>query len=399
MGLKTNSLFLVLFVGVALGQDIWGDSEETNPTEYGTTKAPSNLPITGPSCIVKGQRGTCVESRAYCKTPHTGADAVTWRSSTKDTRCPGSSICCKDSDVVPLGSSSTSTTSTTSTPSPTHTIRTSSTAPPVGCGIRNKNIFDRGNAKVTLARFGEFPWTVAVYEINDDGTETYSSVGSLIHPRVVLTIGNRFDRGGRFRIRAGDWNLVYRQERLLHQEREVESMVVHEMYNSGSGAYDVGLLFLAADVTPDKHINYACLPNSNEAPPPSTKCLASGWGRAALDQPLQQTQKMVELPVVERSSCQTKIRTGLKNEYYSLDASMMCAGGAGQDTCQGDGGAPLVCPYPGQTERYYQAGIVSWGVGCQKKGLPGVYADVAHLRDWIDRNVKAKGYTTNHYTP
>lgn len=41
------------------------------------------------------------------------------------------------------------------------------------------------------------------------------------------------------------------------------------------------------------------------------------------------------------------------------------AGGEpGKDTCKGDGGSPLVCPIPGRVDRYYQSGIVAWGIGC-----------------------------------
>ena len=50
---------------------------------------------------------------------------------------------------------------------------------------------------------------------------------------------------------------------------------------------------------------------------------------------------------------------------------------------QGDGGSPLVCPYENQVDRYFQAGIVSWGVGCGEEGVPGVYADLRKGYQWI----------------
>lgn len=33
------------------------------------------------------------------------------------------------------------------------------------------------------------------------------------------------------------------------------------------------------------------------------------------------------------------------------------------DSCDGDGGSPLVCEIIGSKGHYHQAGIVSWGVG------------------------------------
>lgn len=77
----------------------------------------------------------------------------------------------------------------------------------------------------------------------------------------------------------------------------------------------------------------------------------------------------------------------------------MCAGGEpGKDTCRGDGGSPLVCPSPQNPKRYYQAGIVSWGIGCGETGIPGVYADVAKFRNWIDLQMNTAGFDASYYT-
>lgn len=54
---------------------------------------------------------------------------------------------------------------------------------------------------------------------------------------------------------------------------------------------------------------------------------------------------------------------------------------------QGDGGSPLVCPLKNDPSRYVQAGIVAWGLGCGENGTPGVYANVAHARRWIDEQM------------
>merc|ERR1712059_109884 len=56
------------------------------------------------------------------------------------------------------------------------------------------------------------------------------------------------------------------------------------------------------------------------------------------------------------------------------------------DTCKGDGGGPLTCKLA-DSDRWVQAGIVSWGIGCGEKGIPSVYADVSRASCWVDYEV------------
>lgn len=53
---------------------------------------------------------------------------------------------------------------------------------------------------------------------------------------------------------------------------------------------------------------------------------------------------------------------------------------------QGDSGGPLACYMPDLT-RYYLVGISSFGYGCGRPRLPGVYLQTGFYRRWIQSQV------------
>jgi hypothetical protein len=105
--------------------------------------------------------------------------------------------------------------------------------------------------------------------------------------------------------------------------------------------------------------------------------------------------KEINLPVVDSYQCEASLRQTRLGGKFRLDDSFLCAGGVpGKDTCKGDGGSPLVCPSKTIPNRYVQAGIVAWGIGCGEQGTPGVYGDVAKGVCFIDHVMSCNGVPT-----
>jgi secreted trypsin-like serine protease len=74
----------------------------------------------------------------------------------------------------------------------------------------------------------------------------------------------------------------------------------------------------------------------------------------------------VDVPITTDAAC----TAAYQGDYQPT--AMFCAGvpEGGLDSCQGDSGGPFVVG--GKL-----VGIVSWGIGCARPGLPGVYTRVA----------------------
>ena len=56
----------------------------------------------------------------------------------------------------------------------------------------------------------------------------------------------------------------------------------------------------------------------------------------------------------------------------------------GKDACQGDSGGPLVTKATGVDAGYSLIGVVSFGIGCGKPGLYGIYAEFSKFLGWVE---------------
>ncbi|XP_035790014.1 phenoloxidase-activating factor 2-like [Anopheles albimanus] len=277
-----------------------------------------------------------------------------------------------------------------------------------GCGLRySKGIdFRITSASDNESEYGEFPWMVSILEAMEvmgiANQSVYLCGGSLIHHQVVLTAAHCLNKiqKSKLTVRAGEWDTQTTRERYPTQDRSVAEIVIHPEYYKAGALNDVALLFLDSPFQPKKIIQPVCLPPSDAKFDHQT-CFATGWGKDRYGKAgtYQAILRKIDLPIVPNDQCQTALRTTELDEEFTLHKSFICAGGEeGKDTCKGDGGSPLVCPVSNRQDQYYQAGIVSWGMGCGDKGIPGVYANVAMFRKWIDQHMIQRNFGTSSYT-
>ncbi|CAG0919908.1 unnamed protein product, partial [Notodromas monacha] len=93
--------------------------------------------------------------------------------------------------------------------------------------------------------------------------------------------------------------------------------------------------------------------------------------------------KEIKVPLWNQQACEEALKTQF-GANYSLPITTLCAGAEGNDACDGDGGGPLVCEKDGH---WYQVGVVSFGIGCGRRNVPGVYTRVAAYAAWIKDSI------------
>ncbi|CAG9765337.1 unnamed protein product [Ceutorhynchus assimilis] len=273
----------------------------------------------------------------------------------------------------------------------------------VGCGYRNSDGLGFRVLGNVETQFAEFPWMVLVLREEKNATGSvyaYQCGGGLIHPQMVVTAAHCvYGKNKAFKVRAGEWDTLHVLELYPYQERKVQEIIVHNQYYAGASYSDIALLYLESSFDDAANVKTICLPPQAQTLE-SGDCYAAGWGKDVFGREGKSDGilKKIDLPIVPNKKCQEQLRRTRLGEFFELHSSFICAGGVpGKDTCKGDGGSFLVCPIPGQKNRYFQMGIVAWGIGCGEDNVPAVYVNVPKFRDWIDWQMRAYNLEISSY--
>jgi len=252
---------------------------------------------------------------------------------------------------------------------------------PKVCGLRRSampDIFTRIVGGANADRH-EFPWQASL-QWRFGNYSYHVCAATVLSARWLLTAAHctKQLRRQEMRVVAGEHELGVGEAG--EQERGVAEVAEHYSYSASTQEHDIALLKVDRPFSMNGFsLLPACLPYPDQDF--TGECLVTGWGKLKENGRSEKVLRKVVAPILTRKSCEQNY----KDVGYTgpISESMFCAGYSQghKDACQADSGGPLVCRGP--ADRYVLAGIVSWGIGCSRPGVPGVYTEVAHYIDWI----------------
>nr|XP_048283671.1 mast cell protease 1-like [Myodes glareolus] len=157
------------------------------------------------------------------------------------------------------------------------------------------------------------------------------------------------------------------------QKIKVEKQIAHPQYNVYPHLNDIMLLKLQRKAKITSAVAKILLPSPRDSIKPGRLCLAAGWGKTGVKEPLSVKLREVTLRIMGKEVC--KIYSNYTDDFQ------VCVGRPGniQSVFEGDSGGPLVCAGVAH-------GIVSYGRPDAKP--PAVFTRTSGYVSWVNAVIR-----------
>jgi len=225
---------------------------------------------------------------------------------------------------------------------------------------------------------GRYPYFTSVRFYQANGAGYALCGGTLIAKDIILCAAHCYD--------SADFSLASSFVRVGIEDTTVstgyyqaymEKVIPHPSYNSATNKNDVLVIKLKTAIT---QVAPVALNTNSAVPAVGAAEIVFGFGTTSFGGSTSKVLLEVGQNAVSYTTC---------NNYYGniFDAGMTCSYSAGKDSCQGDSGGPLILGGSSSAATDIQVGIVSFGDGCAKIGVPGVYTRVSYYTAWIQSQI------------
>jgi len=261
----------------------------------------------------------------------------------------------------------------------------------LGCGKMNDGQLRRSDFfRIVGGKTGKVPWQVAVIKRETSGLDVNSlhCGGSILDETHIMTAAHCTRQNGPLilDVMIGKYNFKDRESGATRHK--VEKIIDHPKYNHKTMDYDYSILKLncddAIDLGSNSPARAICLPKKgdNKRYMKASAYTVSGWGDRSEGGRKSDLLQVLEVPLVKDDACS-------KQYPGKITSQMICAGfpKGGKDACQADSGGPLTWLDPNTNSRKL-VGVVSFGKGCARAGLSGVYSKVERVLSWIKKNTR-----------
>ncbi|KAF0299900.1 Phenoloxidase-activating factor 3 [Amphibalanus amphitrite] len=225
--------------------------------------------------------------------------------------------------------------------------------------------------------------------------------GAIIHERWILTAAHCLLSDGPTDVVISDLNLATDTDDSIvspPQTVPVQLTARHPGYrrvvsgNDKGVSNDVALIKLARPIRFTDSVKPICLDSRtmSVSEMEGDEAFVAGWGATEFGGLTSPSMQWGRVRISNFESCRNLYaRRGTR-----VDTSQLCAIGenerGGVDTCHGDSGGPLMKRrLHNNVQRWFVAGIVSFGTGCGNPDNPGVYSYVGTHLDWISCTINS----------